>query len=46
MAVKVLGAPEKAVFTIKEMLPLLSDDKTNEAFELMWKLYKEGKVKP
>ncbi|MEM3871994.1 MAG: DNA repair exonuclease [Nitrososphaeria archaeon] len=42
LAVNILGAKDKAEFAVKELLPLLSNGRINEAFDLTWKVYEEG----
>jgi hypothetical protein len=43
---EVLGSDELAEFAIKELLPLLVENKTKEAFEITWKAYENSKFVP
>lgn len=43
---EVLGSDELAEFAIKELLPLLVENKTKEAFEITWKVYENSKFVP
>jgi len=40
---EVLGSDELAEFAVKELLPLLADNKIDEAFALAWKVYQNSR---
>jgi len=45
LTAEILESKEKASFVIKELLSMLSEGLVKEAFELMWKNFKEERVK-